>query len=412
MNLKLKILFFLLFAFRVNAESDLCDHMMSYDSAMQMCMPIAMAGMPMSMLMFKENAFLTAISETGPRGRSNLSSPNFVMFDIGASITGRHYINLDFMGTLERWTTPEQGYPELLQIGEENNQGIAYLDAQHPHSSPVMGLTLSDTISFGSSKNYLKLFFAPRGEATDGPIAFMHRATGAVNPDAPLGHHIGQDVGHISGTVVGGSLKIDENQFEFSSYHGAEPKPQNVDLPISNLDSYSFRFIRQFSSQTSFMFSYAYISNPEPSQPDIISENRYSASLYNQFKGTGIGELQNTFILGSISNYDHASSLTSFTEELLIESDPQSIWMRFEALQRTSAELEINSVTDLNAGKWVEALTLGYTRNLKNFSEFKLSWGGSLSLDFLPQEFQNAYGPNPLTSKVFLQLSGMKMWHL
>ena len=198
-----------------------CTEMEVWDVGMGMCMPLPMADMPMSMVMVHGNAFGAYVTESGPRGRDALVSPNMIMLDVGKTYGDLHYINLDVMVTTEKWTFPENGYPELLQIGEEKANGDPYLDAQHPHSSPIMGLTLSDTIKLGpGEKDHLKVFFAPRGGATDGPVAFMHRPTGMMNPDAPLGYHIGQDVGHITSTVIGGSFKKRKIRFEASAFHG------------------------------------------------------------------------------------------------------------------------------------------------------------------------------------------------
>ncbi len=393
-------------------KSTECSDMEVYDVSMGMCMPLPMKDMPMTMLMIHGNGFLAGINESGPRGRNTFAAPNMFMGDLGTSIGDRHYVNLDFMGTVERWSIPDQGYPELLQIGEENNQGIPYLDAQHPHSSPIMGLTLSDTISFGGDKNHIKIFIAPRGEATDGPVAFMHRVTGMINPDAPLGHHIGQDVGHITSTVIGESLKIGATGFEASTYHGAEPKPQNVDLPIGNLDSYSFRLIEEFSPKFIAMASYAYVSNPELNNPDITFENRFSASIYNSFSIFHDWSFDNTLIWGSVSNYDHASTLTSFAEEFLFKGIAPRIWGRIEVLQRTPNELQIQTSADANAGQWVTAITFGYTHRVANWESAEVGIGGSVTTDFLPQSYQGAYGGNPWTGKLFVQVSGMKMLNL
>src|SRR5262249_40495780 len=146
------------------------------------------------MMMFHMNTFGVYTSESGLRGRHEVSAPNMFMADLFKPVGTMHLLGIEFMGTLEKWTYPEAGYPELLQVGERNASGQPFVDAQHPHSTPIMGLTLSDTLALGDKKQ-LKLFAAPRGESTEGPVAFMHRVTGMVNPDAPLGHHIGQDVG-------------------------------------------------------------------------------------------------------------------------------------------------------------------------------------------------------------------------
>jgi hypothetical protein len=274
-----------------------------------------------------------------------------------------------------------------------------------------MGLTLSDTITLGHDKDNLKVFFAPRGESTDGPIAFMHRPTGMVNPDAPLGHHIGQDVGHISSTVIGASLKSGTFHFEASTYHGAEPVPTEVDLPIRNPDSYSFRVIDEFSDQWMAMVSFAHITNPEPDQPEVTSEDRYSTSVYYNRDLSNGWKFYDMLVFGLVTHYDNTSTLSSFGEEFLFRGDRPRIWGRIEVLQRTASELEVMYLPENDPPHWVTALTLGYTHKLADLSGMELGLGASGTVDFVGS-FKDAYGGNPWTGKVFLQLGGMGMWDL
>jgi hypothetical protein len=389
-----------------------CSDMEVWEVGMGMCMPLPMAGMPMKMLMLHGNAFAVGITESGPRGRTDFAAPNMFMADLGTSIGDTQYLNLDYMGSIERWTFPYRGYPELLQTGESNSQGTPFLDAQHPHNSPVMGLTLSDTIRLNNnSKNSVKLFFAPRGESTDGPVAFMHRPTGMINPDAPLGHHIAQDVGHISSTVLGGLLNVGTTRLEASAFNGTEPNPDAVDLTLGTLDSFAARIIEGFSPHVTAMASVAYVKNPEPNAPDISFEYRYSASLYTQFPIWDGWKLHNTLIFGLITNYDHASTLSSMGEEFLLRGEHPRYWGRIEALQRTAEELEIPTVQNQNDGEWVEAVTLGYTHAIAKWTGAELGLGTSVTMDILPSDFSEAYGSHtPMTGKVFLQFGGMRMW--
>ena len=381
----------------------------TWDGPMGMCMPSANSGVPMAMLIVNGNAFAVYITEQGPRGRNTFAGPNMFMVDLGKTFGERHYLNLDYMGTVELWTFPSNGSPELLQIGENQSNGQPFLDAQHPHSSPVMGLTLSDTINLGENES-LKLFLAPRGESTDGPVAFMHRPTGKVNPDVPLGHHIGQDVGHISSTVIGEALKLGNFHIEASAFHGAEPQPTQVDLPLGTPDSGAFRLTEELSSAHSIMASVAYVNAPEPADPDIAFEVRTSASLYDQFHVSGGWEFFNTLIYGAITQYDHASILNSFLEEFWFHKEESNFWGRVEYLQRTSAELQISKIADQNSGQWVWAFTAGYTRALAHLGGAMLGLGGSVTADALPDDFSAAYGTSlPLTGKIFLQVSGMGM---
>ncbi len=392
-------------------EASDCSDMETWDLFMGMCMPLPMEGMSMKMLMLHGNSFFTETSESGPRGKTASSVPNMFMADIGSSIGDHQYFNLDFMGTVERWTLPSAGYPELLQIGESNQDGVPYLDAQHPHSSPIMGLTLSDTISLIHDKDYIKLSIAPRGESTDGPIAFMHRPTGMVNPDAPLGHHIGQDVGHISSSVIAASLHLSDSTFEFSTFSGTEPQPSQVDLPVYTPNSYAARYSYQLSKEIYAMVSTAFVKSPEPSDPTLDHVWRYSASVYNEHSFENGWLLHNALIWGLINNYDHTSALNSFAEEFWFHKNAANIWSRIEVLQRTPGELEISSPSP-NDPQWVTALTLGYTHQLATWDSADIGLGGSLTVDILPPAYSDVYGGLPISGKVFLQVSGMKMWDL
>jgi hypothetical protein len=334
-----------------------------------------------------------------------------IMGDFGTSVGDHHYFNIDLMATGERWTVPSSGYPLLLQIWEQNQAGVSFIDAQHPHSSPIMGLTLSDTISLSHHKDHIKLFFSPRGEATDGPVAFMHRATGIINPDAPLGHHIGQDVGHISSTVIGASLKLSETRFEASTYNGTEPQPDDIDLPLGVPNSFSLRVIREFSTQWIAMASFARVNSPELDAPDIAFENRYSGSVYTILPISPEWTFNNSLIYGLVTRYDHADYLSSFTEEFLLRGERPRIWGRIEVLQRTAAELLIPRVINQNEGKWVAAFSLGYTHKIASADGIEFGFGGSFTQNLLLSIFSSTYGGNPYSGKIFLQISGMEMWN-
>lgn len=384
--------------------------MEAWDYSMGMCMPRAMPDMPMKMLMLQGNTFANQTVAEKPRGRDGFAAPNMLMMNIGSSAGDRHYIGLDVMATLERWTFPEDGYPELLQIGEAHHDGTPFLDAQHPHSSPIMGLTLSDTISYGPEKDFVKFWFSPRGEAGDGPVAFMHRPTGMANPDAPLGHHIGQDVGHISSTVLGAALRHHRTTLELSTFNGTEPEPTEVDLPVVSPNSYAARLTYQMTSHRYVMLSAAYVKDPEPHDNHLDHLWRYSISFYRDRIFENGWDFHSAFIWGQIQNYDHTSVLNSFTHELLLHKNPRSWWTRLEVLQRTADELLIAGDSDPDQGRWMAAFTLGYTHRLKTWTDMELGLGGALTKNFLPNEFQRAYAGNPVSGKIFLQLSGRKMW--
>ena len=389
-----------------------CGEMGVWDVSMVMCMPLASPEMPMSMFMVHGNLYGNRVWQSGPRGRSDFYSTNMIMLDGGRSFLGTHYLNLDVMLTSELWTVPAQGYPLLLQIGEVDRLGRPFRDAQHPHSSPLMGVTLSDTIRLGESRDLIKIFFAPRGEVTDGPLAFMHRLTGIVNPNAPLGHHIGQDVGHISSTVIGASLKQSGHRFEFSIFSGVEPKPTQVDLPLNRPDSFAFRYVREFSPQLMAMTSFARLGSKHEGTQEGLSQHRYSLSFYQEVELNQVWKLYHTFIYGGISHLDGTPFLSSFLDEILVKNQVHRFWGRLEILQRTPAQLQLLDQFDSPRRQWVTALTLGYSRRMLEWQGVELMIGGLITQNFIPQNFNPAYQSHPWSGQVFLQLGGMQMWNL
>lgn len=384
----------------------------SWDNAMNMCMPSAGSGTARTLVSGQFNLFGVFSDVPGPRGIQQFAAPNMFMLDVGRALGSQQFLNLDLMGTTELWTYPRRGYTELLQIGEERSDGTPFIDAQHPHSSPVMGLTLSDTVNLGSS-NTLKLFFAPRGESTDGPIAFMHRESARDDPDAPLGHHVGQDVGHISSTVLGAQLTLGEVTVEASAFNGDEPQPTKVNLPLGTINSEALRVTYALEPDHRVMASVAHVDQADPMYPGTTSAIRVSTSLYDRFALDG-GSLDHSFIVGRIERYPNSTSLTSLLDEAVWVRGSSDIWGRLEVLQRLASELAIpsaDSVAGADARRWVSALTLGYTHWTELNRGLQFGLGASLTLDVIPSDWATAYGSRtPLTARIIFQLRGSGRW--
>lgn len=380
-----------------------------FDEDMQMVMPFARPHMSSTMLMLHGYGFFEALAEEGvQRGRADFSAPNMFMADLGTTLDDHQYLNLDVMLTSDLWTVPSTGTPQLLQIGEDQTNGQPFIDAQHPHSSPLMGLTLSDTISLADDKSALKLFAAPRGESTDGPIAFMHRITGMVNPSVPLGHHIGQDVGHITSTLLGESLKLGSFHIEASIFNGSEPNPTQVDLPLGPINSYAVRAMDELASNVLFMASYANVGTPEPG---IANDERFSASLYTHTALDDTWTFHNTLIYGGITNIDNATFLNSILDEFLFNTKVFHLYGRVEELQRTPGQLAISSATP-NVGEWVTAITVGFSHQIVAWDGWELIAGLQATNDQVPSDFQAAYEGNPFSYQFFFQLGGTQAYSL
>ena len=380
---------------------------------MSMCMPNPNSPQPEVAVSGQFNAFGVFSALQGPRGVDQFAAPNWIMIDAGRRLGDRQFVNVDLMGTAELWTYPWHGYPELMQVGEERRDGTPYIDAQHPHSSPIMGLTLSDTITLARERS-LKVYFAPRGESTDGPVAYLHRTSARDNPDAPLGHHVAQDVGHISSTVLAAQLSAGKWVYEASAFNGAEPEPMHVNLPLGPLNSGAARVTYLVNPGHRVMAAVAQVEQVDPAYPGTTSATRLSASIYDHFASGGRWRIDHTFIFGSIRRHPDGVTLNSLLDEVTVANGPGELWGRVEVLQRLSSELEISNAPTATAAddkRWVSALTVGYTHWIAEAHHIDFGFGSSMTADFVPGPWATAYGSRvPLTVRVILQLRGAGRW--
>lgn len=362
-------------------------------------------------------AYSVGTTETGPRGVSSLSAPNMLMAMWDRAISENQTLGVNLMLTAEKWTLPAAGYPELLQVGETHEGGAPYIDFQHPHNSPIMEISISDEFQF-SEGDQLKLSFAPRGPSSDGPVAFMHRVTGAeYNPDAPLGHHVGQDVGHISSTVATIAYTHRDDVFEVSGFNGDEPQPTKVDLPVGPINSLALRWTHTWNEELKTMASWAIVhgthDHGDPSVPvEKQTFQRTSASVYWDKKLEGL-HIYNSFIFGELDSNAIDTTQLSFLDEFVFKIQNHAYWGRVEMLERLPEELALSaSVANPDHPRWVSALTLGFSQRIWDLKDAELKAGVSGTIDFVPKDFQADYGSLPMTGRLFVQLSGMKMWDL
>jgi hypothetical protein len=222
---------------------------------------------------------------------------------------------------------------------------------------------------------------------------------------------VGQDVGHISSTVIGASLTLPTTIVEVSTFHGREPDPDAVDLPIGMPDSVGARVVQALGRHYTLSASAAYVHDPEGSG-QTTPVVRASVSAYGRWDLPLGWRAYTTLIWGGISNYDGAPWLDAITGEVLFSDGSNLLWGRLEVLQRTPAELRVMPLpANPNDPDWVGALTLGYTRQVVSVGPVDFRVGASGSLGFMTDVFLNAYGERPILSgKLFVEARAIKMW--
>src|SRR5215467_151214 len=169
-------------------------------------------------LMLHGVAFLSAIQQSGPRGRDKVFSTNWLMGMAQRQI-GPGQLTLRGMISLEPATVTHRFYPELFQQGE-TAFGNPITDGQHPHDFFMELAPLYD-LKLGHNA-LLSLYAAPVGDPAMGPSAYAHRSSASEDPMATLGHHL-QDSTHIANDVVTAGLTYKRVRMEASGFHGREP---------------------------------------------------------------------------------------------------------------------------------------------------------------------------------------------
>src|SRR5262249_34088513 len=133
-------------------------------------------------------------------------------------------------------TVGKKGYREIFQAGEEF-EGAPLIDFQHPHD---LFMQLSGAWRVTRHGTGITIAGGPSGEPALGPVAFMHRASAAGLPLAPLSHHP-FDSTHVSFGVVTAAVDRGRWTFETSVFNGREPDDHRWDFDFGPLDSISGR---------------------------------------------------------------------------------------------------------------------------------------------------------------------------
>ena len=360
-------------------------------------------------------AFLTFNRQARPRGETEVVSQNWWM-GMGRRAAGSGTLTLTGMVSLEPATVGADGYSEVFQTGEAF-QGRAITDRQHPHDlamqlAGVWRVPMSGRIGF-------TIAGGPAGEATLGPVAFMHRASAAETSFAPLGHHT-FDSTHIAKGVI--AMAVDHGPWviEGSLFHGREPDEDRWNISdVSALDSWATRLWFRAGTQWEFQASHGYLHEPEELETGSLRRTTGSVSWMTQpdpdFSAITLGY--------GLNDKDHANVVfDAFFAEGTYRTGPYAVYGRFEA---TDVETELlrgetaeHRATDgPSLRDTVVAFTIGGVRELPRLRGFEFGLGSDVTFHRTPQRLVSDYGARPVSFIVFLRvrvpMSGMgRMWNM
>lgn len=338
--------------------------------------------------------FIDYNQQGGPRGGgAKAESVNWGML-MEQHKLGKGTILLRQMFSAESLTSPHPGFPELFQTGETYH-GEPLVDHQHPHNvfaelAALYTLPLTEKISW-------ELYGGPSAEPALGPVTYIHRASAAELPLAPLSHHL-QDSTHTSFGVVTTGFIIDWLKLEASAFNGHEPNEQRWSIQLGPLDSWSTRAFIAPARNWAAQYSIGYLVKPEALEPG--NQWRETASVeYN--RPLSRGNWATTFVWGRVHKTATDTTLNSY----LLEST-----LNFRRLNYAYTRLELVDKNELFPQAPVQptyrigAYTFGGTRDLIHNRNWQLGLGADMTIYSKPAVLDAAYGNYPVSFEVFLRM--------
>jgi hypothetical protein len=335
--------------------------------------------------------------QSGARGGDEFVVPNWWM-GMASRKTSRGQFTFTGMLSLDPATVGKAGYRELFQVGEALN-GRPLIDRQHPHDF-VMQLAAVWRIPLGEATGFT-LAGGPAGEPALGPVAFMHRASAADNPTAPLGHHT-FDSSHIAFGVVSAAIDHGPWMAEGSVFNGREPDEHRWDFDFGRLDSFSGRLWYRPAPEWELQVSSGHLKNPEALEPGNIVRSTASFSWTRQdggdFSAVSAGFGRN--------DTDHGARNAAFIEATR-HVGLNSLYGRFEGAQTETAILLTDRVANV-PGEPVKdtvlALTVGAVRDVLRVPGLEGGVGADLTWYGAPDALKAAYGSHPFGFRVFFRV--------
>jgi hypothetical protein len=337
--------------------------------------------------------FVDYNQQGGPRGAGKAESVNWLML-MEQHPVGRGTILFRQMFSAESLTAPHPGFPELFQTGETYH-GQALVDHQHPHNV-FAELSLYYTRPISDKVSWL-FYGGPVAEPALGPVAFMHRASAAELPMAPLSHHL-QDSTHTSFGVVTTGVIVDRFKIEGSVFNGREPNEQRYGIQLAALDSWSARLSVAPSRNWTAQYSYGRLEHPEALEPG--SERRQTASI-EYVRSFERGWWATSAVWGRKHKELENRNLNSY----LLEST-----LNFKARNYAFSRIELADKDELfpddplRPNFRVGAYTFGGARDLVRGRLWQIALGADLTVYSKASALNSAYGDNPVSFQVFVRV--------
>ena len=337
-------------------------------------------------LMGHENLFVQYLHESGDRGADQGGSINWFM-GMAQRPVGKGRLRLNGMVSLEPFTIPGCGYPDLLASGERCD-GEAIHDRQHPHDL-FMELSARYDAPLARGLRW-EIYGGPAAEPALGPVAFPHRISAMPNPIAPVSHHW-LDATHVSFGVVTGGVYGLKWKAEASAFNGREPDEDRLGIDFGPLDSVSGRFTYLPVRAVALQVSAGRLADAEAGEPGeprtTVTRTTASATVHTGVRDGSIWAT--TMAWGRNAEADHDATNAFLVETNFTRRERDTWFGRFEATKKSAHDLALEHGDELFT---VAKLQGGYTRYFSPKAGFAPGLGGALSFGLVPESLAAVYG--------------------
>lgn len=329
----------------------------------------------------------------GPRGEGKAESVNWGMTMQQHSL-GPGTILFRQMFSAESLTSPHPGFPELFQTGETYHDA-PLVDHQHPHNvfaelAALYSLPISEKVSW-------ELYGGPSAEPALGPVTYLHRASAAELPMAPLGHHL-QDSTHTSFGVVTTGFVIDRIKLEASAFNGHEPNEERWSIQLAALDSWSGRAIIAPTRNWTAQYSIGYLVKPEALEPGNQWRETASAEYNRPFTG---GNWASSVVWGRV----HKTATGRYLNGYLFESTLNFLGRNYAFTRMELVDKdELFPQATVHPAYRIGAYTFGGVRDLIQNHAWQLGLGADMTIYSKPASLDAAYGNFPVSFQIFLRM--------
>jgi hypothetical protein len=337
----------------------------------------------------------------GPRGEGKAESVNWGML-MEQHALGSGTILVRQMFSAESLTSPHPGFPELFQTGETYH-GEPLIDHQHPHNV-FAELSALYTLPLGEKFSW-ELYGGPTAEPALGPVTYIHRASAAELPMAPLSHHL-QDSTHTSFGVVTTGLRIERVKLEASAFNGREPNEERWSIQLAALDSWSGRASVAPTRNWTAQYSIGRLEHPEALEPG--SQWRQTASVeYN--RPIAGGNWACSVVWGRVHKIATDTNLNGYgLESTLNFLRRDYVFTRLELVDKD----ELFPLAAVHPAYRIGAYTFGGVRDLVQDRAWQLGLGGDVTFYSKPAVLDSAYGTHPVSFQVFLRVRPGQAQHV